>query len=263
MDTLNELSNDYLGPNYNYAQEIKGPHEIGMSSGGNFGALVNDVAGLIEYVEVLVSGSSKAQRNPGHGPLGNKYFLKTIAQCKDIDTQKLVPRSIYINNVPTGNIPFISGLSGVDFSEFRGLIPGVITNIEVLNPITIGEALLSGPNPDCANITLPTKLQQGTGDGLQDVAGEDSGYITLTDMYNMDPCDVGEKYCKPDWGYQSGTGNQCCTLGFQNINSDNKKKRKKDVFAEIYIIIISLLGLYIFLYLLHKITKTSLKTKKK
>ena len=50
--------------------------EIGMSSKGNMGALAQDVAGLIAYTEVLVSGQGKASR-PGK-PLGNRFYLKKI-----------------------------------------------------------------------------------------------------------------------------------------------------------------------------------------
>ena len=105
----------FLGPSYNYAAAIKGPTSIGMSDGGSFSALANDVGGLIQYIQVLVSGSSQAQMGTNEGPMGNRYILDTVAQCKDIDSGEMKTRSIYVNNIPTGNIPFISGLSGTDF----------------------------------------------------------------------------------------------------------------------------------------------------
>ena len=66
----------FLGPTYNYAKQIKAPSELGMSGDGNMGALARDVAGLINYTEVLVSGKSRAQRTSG--PLGNKFFFKPV-----------------------------------------------------------------------------------------------------------------------------------------------------------------------------------------
>ena len=56
------LEKKFLGPTYNYAKQVKTPKEIGMSSRGDMGALAQDVAGLIAYTEVLVSGQGKASR---------------------------------------------------------------------------------------------------------------------------------------------------------------------------------------------------------
>ena len=75
----------FLGPTYNYAKQIKAPGELGMSGDGNMGALARDVAGLINYTEVLTTGKSRAQRTSG--PLGNKFFLKTEGKCKSSDEQ--------------------------------------------------------------------------------------------------------------------------------------------------------------------------------
>ena len=36
---------------------------MGMSSDGNLGALVKDAAGLVNYVELLVSGTGEASKN--------------------------------------------------------------------------------------------------------------------------------------------------------------------------------------------------------
>ena len=58
MDFLDKIGEDYLGPNYNYAAEIKGPHQLGMSSGGNFGAGVNDDVVLAVGVPTTVPAGS-------------------------------------------------------------------------------------------------------------------------------------------------------------------------------------------------------------
>ena len=76
-----------------------------MSSKGSISAVSKDINGLISYVEVLVTGKSKA--SVSGGPLGNKFFLKTGAKCKDIandaSNNELVDRYIYVNNVPQGS----------------------------------------------------------------------------------------------------------------------------------------------------------------
>ena len=121
---------------YNYAANVKTPQSIGMSPDGNLKALGKDITGLISYTELLVEGSGNASATGK--PMGNRYFLKTLGTCRDDETKKVVDRYIYINNIPMGNIPFISeSLGGGKISSFRGLIPGMLSGLDVFNPVTI------------------------------------------------------------------------------------------------------------------------------
>ena len=45
---------------------------------------------------------------------------------------------------------------GADFSDFRGLIPGTMSNMDALNPFSIFTALTSGTNPPCQDLTMQT-----------------------------------------------------------------------------------------------------------
>ena len=64
---------------------------------------------------------------------------------------------MFINNIPVGNIPFLSSVAdGQDFTALRGLIPGIASNLEVLNPIAFAEGLIQGGAPDCMHVVLPT-----------------------------------------------------------------------------------------------------------
>ena len=173
------VQNKLLGPTYQYYKNIKNPSQIGMSDKGTLGALGKDITGLISYVEVLVSGKSPASATGG--PLGNKFFLKTGAKCMDTATNQQVDRYIYVNNVPTGNIPFISSGMGVDFADFKGLIPGVMSDLNVLNPYTIMQSFLSGSTPPCQQVTLQTI------DNNNNVSSQ-TNYVTTVDLQNMDPC---------------------------------------------------------------------------
>jgi hypothetical protein len=86
-----------LGPTYPYQNNIKSPSEIGMSDKGTIKQMGKNIDGLIDYVELLVTGKSKASATGG--PLGNKFFLKTGGKCVDVATDNEVDRYIYINNV--------------------------------------------------------------------------------------------------------------------------------------------------------------------
>ena len=79
-----------LGPSYPYYKNIKDPSEIGMSDKGTLNALGKNIDGLINYVEVLVTGKSKASATGG--PLGNKFFLQTGAKCVDTKTDEQVKK---------------------------------------------------------------------------------------------------------------------------------------------------------------------------
>ncbi len=178
------LQEKLLGPDYPYYKNIKTPKEIGMSSNGSLPALGKDIDGLIEYVELLVSGNSRASATGK--PLGNKFFLQTGAKCVDTKTKEQQDRYIYVNNVPVGNVPFISSGMGVNFSDFKGIIPGMMGNLNALNPFSIMQAFMSGTTPDCQKITMQTI-------DVNNNKSTETHFVTLVDIQNMDPCIFPDK----------------------------------------------------------------------
>jgi hypothetical protein len=150
-------SSSFLGPSYKYYENIKTPSELGMSDKGSLKVLGKDVDGLLAYIDVLVTGKSKASSTGK--PLGNKFFLKTGGKCSSESegtNGEETDRYIYIDNVPSGNIPFLSSASGVSFSTMSGLIPGTISNLNAFNPVGLFRAFLAGPKPKCQEITMET-----------------------------------------------------------------------------------------------------------
>ena len=190
---------------YPYYKNIKEPSAIGMSSKGTLAVLGKDIDGLTQYVSLLVSGNSKASVTGK--PLGNKYFLKAGGKCLDKKTSQEVDRYIYINNVPTGNIPFVSSGTGVNFSEFKGLIPGTMSNLNAINPGAIFQAFFTGSKPDCQEITMETI-------DIYNNRSTETNFVTLVDIENMDPCIFPSK--------KNPVTNQKCREGFSNdISLDN------------------------------------------
>jgi hypothetical protein len=179
MNDAKSVEEELLGPDYQYWKNINNPKEIGMTNKGSISAIAKDVAGLMSYAEVLVTGGGAASKTGR--PLGNKFFLKTGATCKDVKTKKVVDRYVYINNVPDGSIPFISGAIGTNFSEFKGLIPGTLSNLSAINPMTIFQSFMSGATPDCQELTMQTI-------DANNHASTASHYVTLTDIRNMNSC---------------------------------------------------------------------------
>ena len=230
-----------LGPTYPYYKNIKTPSEIGMSDKGTIKQMSKDISGLIQYVELLVTGNSKASATGR--PLGNKFFLKTGAKCaaidscsnpKDASTCNQVDRYIYVNNVPVGNIPFISSGMGVNFSEFKGLIPGAMGNLDTLNPFAIMRAFLSGSTPPCQQITMETISSSNA-------KSSESHYVTLTDIQNMNPC-VFQNGKNPING-------QKCRESFQ---MNDNVALPDDTLAQVYFASLGLLGIFILYRLMEK-----------
>jgi len=164
---------------YNYAANVRTPGSIGISPKGTLTALGNDITGLISYTQLLVEGTGKAS-STGR-PMGNRYFMKTMGTCQDIVTKNTVDRYIYINNIPMGNIPFVSESIGGNFSSFRGLIPGMFSDMEVFNPVTIARGFTAGSMPQCRAITM------GTVDVNNNV-GSQTQYVADVDIETIDPC---------------------------------------------------------------------------
>jgi hypothetical protein len=216
------------------------PSQIGMNDNGTIQQLGNNINGLIQYVEVLVTGNSNASATGG--PLGNKFFLQTGAKCvamdtctdpNDTSTCQQVDRYIYVDNVPDGNIPFISSGLGVNFSEFKGLIPGAMGNLNVLNPFGIMRSFLSGSTPPCQQITMQTIDNNN-------IQSSETNYVTLADITSMDPCSFPN-------GINPVSGNPCRET-FQN----QEVKMPDDPLAQMYFASLSVLGIFILYRLMEK-----------
>jgi hypothetical protein len=236
------VENKLLGPTYPYYKNIKTPTQIGMSDKGTIQQMSKNIDGLIQYVELLVSGNSKASATGQ--PLGNKFFLKTGAKCaatdnctdpNNVSTCQQVDRYIYIDNVPDGNIPFISSGMGVNFSDFEGLIPGAMENLNVLNPFAIMRAFMSGSNPPCQQITMQTI----TNDNIK---SSETHYVTLADITSMDPCTFPN-------GKNPVTGKKC-KEAFQQLQPEILIP--DDPLAELYFASLGVLGLFILYRLMEK-----------
>ena len=200
------LKEKLLGPDYPYYKYVKPPDKIGMSSAGSLAQLGKNINGLMSYTELLVEGTGKASATGK--PLGNKFFLKTGAKCKPVTSKDAADanaedaddadaadanaedasedRYMYINNVPQGNIPFISSGMGTNFKEMRGLIPGTLSDLNAFNPMTIMSGFMEGSKPECDEITMETIDTYNN-------RSTESHYVTLTDISNMDPCSFPNK----------------------------------------------------------------------
>lgn len=191
------MSNDY--PYYKF---IKTPDELGMSDKGTLAQMGKDIKGLVSYTELLVSGKSAASKTGK--PLGNKYFINTKGKCKGPDG-KTQDRYIYINNIPDGSVPIISSGMGVNFSDFKGLIPGVIGNLSSLDPLSLMNSFMAGSTPECQAITMETI-------DTSNVKGNATHYVAKADIKGINSCSFMNKV--------NPITKVKCRSGFTNMNAE-------------------------------------------
>lgn len=240
VNNLKELDDRLIGPDYDYAKHIRNPEQLGMSSKGDINTLTKDVTGLINYVRLLVTGEGKASTTGN--PLGNKFFLRTGAKCKDKGSGREVQRYIYINNVPDGSMPFITSGMGVKFTSFKGLVPGTMTNVSRISPNEILQSFSSPSTPDCQAVTLETI-------DVNNKKGTDTQFITTVDIENMSPC----------WfpnGKNPVTGKKC-TEGFSPINEEQvsmSSSMPDDIIVKMYLSTLGIFGVYLIVKLLQNRT---------
>ena len=238
LTDINDSQKSLTGNDYPYWKNIKTPEQLGMSDKGTFDVMAKDINGLIGYVELLVSGKSKASVTGG--PLGNKYFLNTGASCINDKTKKEVDRYIYINNVPNGNIPFISSGMGTNFKEFKGLIPGAMGNLNAFNPATLLQGFSQGTTPTCKSVTLETI-------DTKNKKSKETHYITVTDLKSMDPCDFMDKK-NPE---TKAKCKEMFTVMSEHEFGD-ELALPKDPIVQLYFAGLGLLGIYIIYRIMEK-----------
>jgi hypothetical protein len=229
-------------PPYSYLKFIKAPSEMGMSDAGNLPTIEKDINGLIAYVELLVDGASPASKAQNNGPLGNQFFVQTNATCtaKVNGIPTSVVRSIYVNNIPRGGI---DAAPGANLPEFRGLIPGMMSGMEALDPSRMAESISNAGTPDCVSVTLNVM------DSSYNTVPS-TNYITVSDAKYIDPCSftaclnpITNGECK---GKKQGFANRSELL-FSEIENDYA--------SQLFLISTGILSIYI----LHLLLKNKFK----
>jgi len=142
------VSTDVMGPSYSYADNIQGPSSMGVGSDGTFSQVGRNTGAVVNYVKYMISGPA----------LGNQYFVNTGGVCTAPD-KSTQPRYNYINNLTSGAdllpLSIRQDLGGIA-SDFNGLVPGMLEDVEGLNPVSLFSALAADSQPTCECYTCPT-----------------------------------------------------------------------------------------------------------
>ena len=142
-------------PDYNYADEMMSPREIGVKRDGSFDGIMRAVAGVNYYADVIGFGeSTQFAKSQGfqQKPLGIRYFLDTGSKCSNG-----APMHEYIDTVPKG----LGGRVGEEVKamglpNLRGLGPGIVQDAtSALNPLPLMDAMVRGGYAKCKQVTMP------------------------------------------------------------------------------------------------------------
>ena len=66
-DVINDaksMEKKLLGPDYPYYSYIATPAELGMSESGSLSATADNIAAMLNYIQLMVEGTGPANRNP-------------------------------------------------------------------------------------------------------------------------------------------------------------------------------------------------------
>ena len=196
---------DATVPEFSYSKIIQSPAMFGAGPGS--GDFEKNIAALNSYTDLFLTSNTKANCIKPH-PLGDQFFLKTSAKCKDPNTNELVSRYLYISHQPeasNGNNPLNSTDDYDKGFHLDGLIPGIMNNMANLNLFGIFGAFASDGNPNCVEVTLtstrnlPGNICSNTNTHMT----YNTHFITEEDAKKVDPCSFkggynshNKKYCK-------------------------------------------------------------------
>ena len=235
---------NFLGEDYDYINAFYNPRDcvggtLGPCMGEDGDKISANLAGTVNYGTALFLESNPSDPNnviKTAGPLGNKYFIDSGVECKTPEGDD-VSRHIFVNNQPSGNLPFLEKLAG-EGGMPRGLIPGLMSNVARLNPVK----LLSAFNPEtgdaalCKERNVKEIRQNSNGTNRKDTV---KVYMTDGD-YNEAIADGLETFSAI---YSDNDDPQ---------PDDNYSKMPDDTLMQLYLSTITISGMYILLKFMNK-----------
>jgi hypothetical protein len=149
----------YINP-YNYADELRTPPEIGVSSGGSSEHIMNAIGGVGYYNDILGFGQKTGLNKTDMRPMGVRYFISTGATCSNGAAMWE-----YIDTIPKGDIlgkRVTGAMAQMGLPAMQGLASGMMEDArDALNPIPFFRAAMGSGYPKCKLVSLPVGDQDG------------------------------------------------------------------------------------------------------
>ena len=241
---MGDLANNFMGVDFDYSNAIHKPLDSnnGPSMGTRGLDIVNNMKGMIDYGMLLVKQDNSNDRKrvqKTRGKLGNQYFINTNTQCNNGNN-----KYIFISNRASGAIPSLN-ISGAP----TGLIPGMVSNIERIDPVKFFNAVFNETTGECSQVNLKTFKQRPDGTTIEDTEIQHMGVEDL--------CGLKEEYFVDKNAYTNIQSTYCGQDGFSNMGNnydgENYYNMPDDELMQIYLTTLTLLGLYVTLKIIYKI----------
>jgi hypothetical protein len=161
---------DFIGPDYSYADELPLPDQVGVRRGNSLGAVMDSVRGIAFYGDQIGYGQASNFLSRGARiqpfPMGINYFLRTPTKCSNgADMWQ------YINGIPAGTAlgkRVSEAMRRLGMPALRGLAPGMVEDAkDGLDPSPIINAVLGSGYAKCKEVTMPVGDHFGRLSGLE------------------------------------------------------------------------------------------------
>jgi len=150
-----------FGPEYSFADNIPLPGQIGVRTESSIGAIVDSVAGVNTYVDIIAFGGPTFFDKQNLKPMGIRYFLDTGMRCSNGSSM-----SEYFDGVTKGDIlgtRVKNALSSAGLPGLQGLAPGILENArDGLDPRPIISAAMGSSYPQCERVECPVGDANGS-----------------------------------------------------------------------------------------------------
>jgi len=156
-----------FGPEYSYADNIPLPGSIGVRKESSISAIVDSVAAVNTYVDVIAFGGRTFFDKQNLRPMGIRYFMDTGMRCDNGATM-----SEYFDGVTKGDLLGTNikrALESAGLPSLRGLAPGMLENArDALDPRPIFSAITATGYPVCQQVECPVGDDGGSIKNPQD-----------------------------------------------------------------------------------------------
>lgn len=145
-----------LGSNYNPANAMKRPDELGIKVGSSMDDVVNAVKGVGFYTDQIGFGAPSTGLTNGMPlkPLGVNYFMNTGQKCSNG-----AKMWTYMQGIPDGSAlgeNVKTAMNKMGLPPLKGLAPGMLEDMQhALNPGPLMNALFGSGYAECTQVEYP------------------------------------------------------------------------------------------------------------
>lgn len=173
LPTKDTSSLDSQPPDYNFAEELPFPDQVGVRRGGSLDDVASAVSGIAFYADMIGFGSPSTGLTSNLPikpyPMGVNYFTKTPTKCSNG-----ADMWVYVNGIPKGDLfgkKVSEALRRLNLPNMQGLATGILEDArDGLNPTPIANAVFGTGYAKCKQVTMPVGTHTGS---LKNIDGKD------------------------------------------------------------------------------------------